>query len=824
MHDQSLRDLCLTLVKADSELEVIDLLRSAGYWDETKVWRHYGDIENNYATIGNQQSRPEAALVEKLVNSVDARLLTECLKAGINPEGPDAPQTIRQAVARFFDPSGYPESGRAGLITEWPDAHRLRVAQGITLAATGAKPGEGDPSFTIADCGEGQSPLGFPSTLLSLHRSNKLRIPFVQGKFNMGGTGALRFCGTANLQLVLSRRDPRLLNGSDPYESHWAFTVVRRAPEGGRNTVYSYLAPQGANENPRRGDVLHFAADSMPMFPSGRAPYARDSEWGTLIKLYEYQIRKRSHILRKDGLLNRLDLLLAEVALPIRLHECRAYRGHKGSFANNLTGFRVRLEDNKADNLEFDPSSSPLRVLGEPMTATIFAFKKGKADTYRSDEGIIFTVNGQTHGHLTTDFFRRKKVGLSYLRDSILVVVDCSDITSRAREDLLMPSRDRLADCGLRREIEETLESLLRDHAGLRELRERRRREEVEAKVADDRPLEDVLRSLLRDSPTLSNLFLKGARLSNPFRPRQVGADKEQFVGQKYPTYFRFKGKNYGVALDRECHINRRARIAFETDAESEYFGRDVDPGEFRLSLETTAGSVAVDDYSLNLQDGIANLSIRLPVNCTEGDVLSFLAITNDPTRVEPFCNRIRMRVIGPVPTTSGSRKRRSPPSRKDGEGRELPSGISLPKVREVSEEEWDRQRPPFDAYTALRIIHAGEEGGDENGNRQSRDVYDFYVNVDNIHLQTFLKAETGVDGDGAGLVRAQFKYGLVLLGLALIQQDAQANESGSGKDNSGDESNVEDDVETLSRAAASVLLPVIRSLGDLDPLEEDMS
>lgn len=818
------QDLCLALIRADSEEEVIELLRTEGYWERTEVWRHYGDIENNYATMGNQQSRPEAALVEKLVNSVDARLIDKCLVANLDPEGDEAPETIRKAVAQFFDPAGDPTSGRAGLITEWPDDHRLDVARGITLAATGSMPRSGDPCFTIADSGEGQTPRMFPETILSLHRSNKLRIPFVQGKFNMGGTGALRFCGRHNLQLVVSRRNPALTRGNHPTDSHWGFTVVRRAPEGGRNTVYSYLAPVASEEKPRRGEVLSFAAKSLPIFPSRSDAYSRQADWGTLIKLYEYQLKKKSNILRRDGLLNRLDLLLAEVALPIRLHECRqGYRGHEGSFANNLTGFRVRLEDNKADNLEFDPSSSELKVLGERMKATIFAFKKGKADTYRNDEGIIFTVNGQTHGHLTTDFFRRKKVGMSYLRDSILVVVDCSAISSRAREDLFMNSRDRLADCSLRRSIENTLEPLLRDHRGLRELRERRRREEVESKVADDKPLEDVLRSLLRDSPVLSSLFQIGARLPNPFRPKKVASGEQPFRGKKYPTYFRFKGKEQGSTLVRECHIDRRARITFETDAESEYFSRDVDPGEFSLLLESDAGTVTVDDYSLNLQDGIATLTVRLPPNCATGDRLRFLATTSDPTQVRAFENRLCLDIVEGTPTSSGGKKRSRPPASREGKDRELPSGLNLPKVREVSEEEWGKQTPPFDVHTALRIRHAGTNG-DEEERSDPPDIYDFYVNIDNIHLRTFLKAEAEVNGDGAKLVRAQFKYGLVLLGLALIQQDADRN--GKANDDEGEEDspkdwNVEDRVEALSRAAASVLLPIIRSLGDLE-LEPD--
>jgi len=100
------------------------------------------------------------------------------------------------------------------------------VAQGITLCATGTKP---ILNLTISDCGESQTPRKIPITIPSLSKSNKMYIPFVQGRFNQGGTGALRFCGTHNLQLVISRRNPKLL-GPDPDEedSRWGFTVVRR--------------------------------------------------------------------------------------------------------------------------------------------------------------------------------------------------------------------------------------------------------------------------------------------------------------------------------------------------------------------------------------------------------------------------------------------------------------------------------------------------------------------------------------------------------------------------------------------------------------------
>jgi hypothetical protein len=293
------------------------------------------------------------------------------------------------------------------------------VARGITLAATGVKRQEGDPSLSIADMGEGQTPRKFPDTFLSLEKSNKLRIPFVQGKFNMGGTGVLELCGKQNLQLLLSRRSPRILNGNfeHPTDDEWGFTVVRREDPSGnrRSSSYTFLAPVGADEVTQKGEVMTFESATLPIFPEGAQPYVREAEWGTLIKLYEYSLPgHRTHILRKSGLLARLELLLPELALPIRLHECRpGYGGHAGSYETTLTGLNVRLDEGgRADNIEPDfPPSARFNCAGEPMAATIFAFKKGKAETYRRTEGIIFTVNGQTHGYLTADFSDARKSG-----------------------------------------------------------------------------------------------------------------------------------------------------------------------------------------------------------------------------------------------------------------------------------------------------------------------------------------------------------------------------------------------------------------------------
>jgi hypothetical protein len=817
------RKLLSSLLEADTEKDVIGLLSEAHLWEDPASWRLYGDSENNWSEAGNQQSRSDAALVEKLVNSIDARLMSECLAAGIDPESEKAPNSIREAVAKFVEKHPKPTAEVAGRMRDWTPDFRTKVARDITLAATGARPREGKPCFTIVDSGEGQTPDRFPETLLSLNRSNKLRIRFVQGKFNMGGTGVLKFCGSHNLQLVLSKRNPALLGkGATSSDSKWGFTVVRREnPEGTRrSSIYTYLAPLGADKAPRRGGVLRFAADTLPIFPELSKPYARSSKWGTLIKLYEYSASgySNTHILLRDALMERIDILLPDLALPIRLHECRKFAGHAGSFDTTLSGLGVRLSDDKSQNLEEGfPTSAPISVMNEKMTATIFAFKPQKAEIYRRNEGVIFVLNGQTHGHLTTDFFRRREVNLSYLRQSILVMVDCSEFTGRAREDFFMNSRDRLMAGELRQSVERALEDLLTHHQGLRALAEKRRHDEIKSMLEDNKPLKDVLEELIKRSPALASLFNLGSQVSNPFKSKSAAAEDQKFVGKPYPSFFKLKDKKYGDTLVRDTPINMRARIAFETDAVNEYFDKNLGKGTFMLYSEKKNGDrVTFSGYvGPNLNDGSATLSVSLPDNCQPGDTLTFVAEVTDDSRVAPFLNRFVVNVKEEVVTTGSKGKRKKPPSDKRGKEHDLPLKINLPEVTLVQEVDWEKYDPSFDKLTALRIRQAPtEKEGDDPS-------YDFFVNIDNVHLLRELK----VTKEPVDLVKKRFELGLTLLGLGILQSDMEAEEA-EDKERvlalSGGESNVEDKVESFTRAVAAILLPMISSLASLQ--EEDLA
>src|SRR6266540_763845 len=203
------------LLAAEDEAAVLDSLNSRKLLQSADRWRYLGNMPNNQSVVHGQQSSPAAALVEKFTNALDAILLRYCKMSGIDPRGSKAPQTMSRAVEQFFGEITSKEGGEIRKFAE----------QNMVLYATGSK---ARPSLSLYDAGEGQLPENFPGTFCSLiygsaDGSYKGAIPFVQGRFNMGGTGVLPFCSDKyKLQLIVSRVPPEVAKST---EHEWAYTL-----------------------------------------------------------------------------------------------------------------------------------------------------------------------------------------------------------------------------------------------------------------------------------------------------------------------------------------------------------------------------------------------------------------------------------------------------------------------------------------------------------------------------------------------------------------------------------------------------------------------
>ena len=101
------------LLHAESEQQVDTILNAAGYsLDNEAVWQPLGGMENNFSTVGNQQTEATAAFVEKIINGIDANLMAECFSENINPESEAAPSDMQSAVQQWPKPSRRTVSNR----------------------------------------------------------------------------------------------------------------------------------------------------------------------------------------------------------------------------------------------------------------------------------------------------------------------------------------------------------------------------------------------------------------------------------------------------------------------------------------------------------------------------------------------------------------------------------------------------------------------------------------------------------------------------------------------------------------------------------------
>lgn len=231
-----MKSLFYKLYNSHTEEEVLKVINLNQLLSDPNNWKPYGGNEGNSGTFKGQQGEAVPALIEKVTNSIDATLIKECTIRGINPKSQNAPKSMSEAVELFYGV----KNGEIGELTE---KERRELAENIQIIATGDKH---QPSITIFDLGEGQCPEDFEGTFLSLHKNNKVSIQFVQGKYNMGSTGAVVFCGKKKYQLIASKRNIELNNGQ---ESNFGFTLVRRHPlsekenNSLRATWYEYFCP-----------------------------------------------------------------------------------------------------------------------------------------------------------------------------------------------------------------------------------------------------------------------------------------------------------------------------------------------------------------------------------------------------------------------------------------------------------------------------------------------------------------------------------------------------------------------------------------------------
>ncbi|HUU00984.1 MAG TPA: hypothetical protein VM425_06050 [Myxococcota bacterium] len=688
MDTETIKAIFKELLIAPTEKDVNEVTLSfPGVFDNRANWNPLGGNESNFGVVENQQSSPIASLIEKIINSIDAILTRRCMEAGIDPTSPEAPRSMEEAVKQFYhkDTDSWHETW------DMPDFRRVQ-AEEIQILANGPK---NDTSLVVYDNGEGQHPDDFEDTFLSILRGNKNDIPFVQGKYNMGGTGAIVFCGKKRYQLIGSRR----FTG----DGDFGFTLVREHPmteheaATKKNTWYEYLKIDG--------QIPHFSIDTMDLGLRGRR-----FKTGTILKLYSYDLPSGARSPRE--LNQSINEFLFEPALPLYTIDTPERYPNDKALARHLFGLKRRLEQDDSKYVEesFSEDFESSDIGRMKITCYIFrskvderTVKETKAtiqrEFFKNNMAVIFSLNGQVHGHYTSEFMTRS-LKMALLKNHLLIHVDCINMRYGFRKELFMASRDRLKDG------EET--RLLR--SSIADILKKGRLQEIYKKRKDSISLEsgdtsELLKSFTRSIPLSTDLLkllqdtfkidvqkakVKGKEAKKKEKQKE---EKKPFKPERFPSFFCLAGNGTEAKPAAKIPLGSMRSVKFLTDVEDQYFDRTHEPGELQISLlsfkpnETSGGksqgepkqlSELVDVSKSSPREGQIRIALAPTQNIQVDDMIQMKAILSGPG--SEFEERFWVKIVA----------KDNPPERKKKEEEIRPESLGLPQYHLVYREPHD--------------------------------------------------------------------------------------------------------------------------------------
>ena len=581
------------LFKSDGEVEVSDIIRENDLLGNSSNWLPYGGTKNNFASFENQQSNAVPALIEKLTNSIDSMILKKCRIRGIDPKSLlEAPRSLVKAVEVFFN---IPQ-GELGKI---PVSQRREMSLDIQLIATGRKEDKGD--LIIFDNAEGQNPQDFAETFLSLGKSNKNEIKFVQGKFNMGSTGAVVFCGKNRYQLIGSKLNMDIFDRDKYEDNKFGFTLVRRHPlssqegEQYKSTWYEYFA---INKT-----IPSFNIDQIDL-----KLHKTKFKSGTIIKLFSYELPRGCRGVIRGRLYHALNQVLYKPALPFMLMD-RRYDVKKDLASFYVYGNHTRLEDERRNILEIKPIylSSEGPDIGK-FNIKIFLLKENEDKSkekesirnYIGDYPVTFIVDGKIHGH-RSKLFIKNKLKLNFLERFLMLCIDCTNLKTDFKQDIFMANRWGLKETDKLGILEDKIIEMVAKNDILISLNNEKKERLIGGSKSEKG--QKLIKDMLIKNPATDNLkeFLnkigdfqlpqtgKSSSKNNKLKKgKKRGFDKKKdnIVSKRFPSIFKIKSKiNEDGKFVKGIPLGGNGKINFETDVQDDYFYRLRDKGRLEMKI-----------------------------------------------------------------------------------------------------------------------------------------------------------------------------------------------------------------------------------------------
>jgi hypothetical protein len=788
--------VCLKLLAADSEKSVQEIIDAVPEMRDPANWGAIDARESNFNVVTNQASTGGKAATELMTNMVDAILMKRAYELGIDSKDRSkAPPTMYEAVDRFVVNL---HGGRLVNADEgWlKDFASKNLIVGITGSRETTRKGPEWPCYTFADNGEGQHPGDFETTFLSLSARNKSDIPFVQGKYNMGSSGVLAYCGTKWFKLIVSRRFDRT--------GPWGWTLIRRRPgEGMPIADYFHL----------QGKVPTVETDAL--YPLHKNTGARFDgvmlRTGTVVKLYDFRVGEKFKSFR--GAREAFNENLIETILPFRIMDFRwspdPKRGGlraEGIDARPFYGMEyiLRRRDVDDENGDADPSGAPVAekfqvgALDDPelgrieITAIPLRSRPDGKDPVpgwlkpaSSNSRVFHAVNGQVQYKQTRGYL--SICGFSGIKDRVMVIADASNLTEGTHFNLWKGDRENIIQNATGERYLAVVRDLVENSPSLDDWKQRVAREDLKRIATED--TNDLFQKLIdSDRELIALLDSRDPTLRLP----ETRDDEEEFEGNFDPTFLILDKKfEAGPLL---LPLNKTRAFVATTDAVNDFFIRADNRGGLYISNETVRQRFAVKRILYN-----GRLTVFFtPADDTlqAGDLFEFeLGLVSD-SMPAPLTQPVAVKLVPEEEETEKKKSKSRDKTRKpeDQPKRGLPPYVLLTKDgREVLGHNTQPWPEDFSELDGGRIKEA-----------EGRLIYE--INVDNAyHLRYRRRANTNA---GRDLISQKYITGMRLFLLGFENSRRNVIGARDGENGNAKFADVLDDFRAIAaRGAASVVL-----------------
>ena len=381
---------------------------------------------------------------------------------------------------------------------------------------------------------------------------------------------------------------------------------------------------------------------------------------GTIIKLYDYQIGSRfSGGFR--GSREALNENLVETILPFRILDFRQTPDPKrggdraeGVDPRGFCGMEFLLlrshregdndedEDEAAGAGHIAVATIKSQELGTIEISAIRLKRKVPGWLAGSNNRVFHAVNGQVQFKQTRGYLSQS-CGFPALKDRVVVIVDASDLTFEAHNEVWKGDREHVRDTIVGERYKDAISAAIKESKALQDLQNEIALEELKQAASSER--NNLFQKLVDSDRNLAALLTNrdpvitlpsaggGGNGSDP--------GQGEFVGKFSPTRLKFedKVKESGFSLP----INRSRPIVARTDAENGYLQRADNRG--RLLIEQPV----YDRFGVRAQLHNGRLTLYLdPIEdkLKVGDAITLKIGLQDDAMPQPVTDKVTVRIV----------------------------------------------------------------------------------------------------------------------------------------------------------------------------------